>query len=60
MYSVWLTLLTSKLFLSEYVEVGFASDRKQEKFSVRAHVLVNTQNVVISRSCYFAEDQCCS
>ena len=44
-----------KLFLSEYVEAGFSSDRKHEKFAIGAPVLVNTQNVVISRCC-FAED----
>ena len=49
MYSV--CLMVSKLFLSEYVEAGFSSDRKHEKFAVGAHVLVNTQNVVISRRC---------
>ena len=53
-------LMVSKLFLSEYVEqpdveAGFSSDRKHEKFAVGARVLVNTQNVVISRCC-FAED----
>ena len=53
MYSV--CLMVSKLFLSEYVEAGFSSDRKHEKFSVGAHILVNTQNVVIS-CCCFAED----
>ena len=55
MYSVCLTV--SKLFLLEYVEAGFTSDRKHEKFAVRAPILINTQNVhvVISRFC-FAED----
>ena len=53
MYSVY--LMVSKLFLSECVEAGFSSGRKHEKFAVGAHVLVNTQNVVISRCC-FAED----
>ena len=53
MYSV--CLMVSKLFLSEYGEAGFSSDRKHEKIAVGARVLVNTQNVVISRSC-FAED----
>ena len=48
-------LMVSKLFLSEYVEVGFSSGRKHEKFAVRAHVLINTQNVVILHCC-FAED----
>ena len=48
-------LMVSKLFLSEYVYAGFSSDRKHEKLAVGAHVLVNTQNVVISRCC-FAED----
>ena len=48
-------LMVSKLFLSEYVEADFSSDRKHDKFALSAHVLVNTQNVVISRSC-FAED----
>ena len=48
-------LTVSKLFLSEYVEAGFSSDRKHEKFAVGAHVLVNTRNVVISRCC-FEED----
>ena len=33
------------------MEGGFSSDRKHEKFSVSDHVLVNTQNVVISRCC---------
>ena len=56
MYSVCMTV--SKLFLSEYVEVGFSSGRKHEKFAVGAHVLVNTQIVVISRCC-FAEDAKC-
>ena len=42
-------LMVSKLFLSEYVEAGFSSDRKHEKFAVGAHVLVNTQNVANSR-----------
>ena len=42
--------LVSKLFLSEYREAGFSSDRKHEKIAVGARVLVNTQNVVISRS----------
>ena len=54
MYSV--CLMVSKVFLSECVEAGFSSDWKHEKFAVGAHVLVNTQNVVISR-CYFAEDK---
>ena len=53
MYSV--CLMVSKLFLSEYLVAGFSSDRKDEKFAVSAHVLVNTPNVVISRCC-FAED----
>ena len=39
----------SKLFISEFVKPGFSSDRKHEQFAVGAHVLVNTQNVVISR-----------
>ena len=53
MFSV--CLMVSKLFLSEYVEAGFSSDRKHGKFAVGAYVLVNTQNVVISRRC-FAEN----
>ena len=48
-------LMVSKLFSSEYVEADFSSDRKYERFAVGAHVLINTQNVVISRCC-FAED----
>ena len=50
MYSLCLTVL--KLFLSEYLEASFSSDRKHEKFAVGAPVLVNTQNVVISRCCF--------
>ena len=50
MYSVCLTV--SKLFLLEYMEAGFSSDWKHEKLAVGAHVLVNTQNVVISRCCF--------
>ena len=53
MHSVCLTVL--KLFVSENVEAGFSSDKKHEKFAVGAHVLANTQNVVISRCC-FAEN----
>ena len=54
MYSV--CLMVSKLSLSKYVEAGFSSDRKHEKFAVGARVLVNTHNVVISHCC-FAEDR---
>ena len=53
MYSV--CLMVPKLFSSEYEEAGVSSDGKHEKFAVGAHVLVNTQNVVISRCC-FTED----
>ena len=52
MYSVCPTVC---YFLSEYVEAGFSSDRKHENFAVGARVVVNTQNVVVSRCC-FAED----
>ena len=53
MYSV--CLMVSKLFLSEYVEESFSSNQKHEKFAVGTHILVNTQNVVIS-CCCFGED----
>ena len=48
-------LTVSILFLSEYVDAAFSSDRKHEKFAVGAHILVNTQNAVISRCCFCRE-----
>ena len=55
MYSLCLTVL--KLFLSEYVEAGFSSDRKHEKCAVGGRVLINTQNVVISHCCFTEDGQ---